>query len=127
MRAGLVFVLMFLSSAVPGQVPDDSSPWSRSTEERDARFAIAEREKYHIRWIYISGNTYTRFRDFRKRMDPALNGGFLFSRQPLEKSIDRSAKMSSIFPITLNDVEVMLDDKSKSIDFTIKVRQKPRN
>ena len=120
-------VLFLLSATVLGQMSDERSPWSRSREERDARINKAESEQYYVRRIYISGSTYTRPRDFRKRMLPEFNEGFIFSPRPLHESVRRIAKMRPIYPITIDDVEVMLDEESKSIDFRINVRQKPRS
>lgn len=124
---GLLLGVTLFSNSVPGQMSDDATPWSRSSKEREERIEKAEREQYYVRWIYIGGNTYTRHRDFRKRMHPKFNEGFVFSRDWLLSSVQRIAKMRSIDPITIDDVDVMLDEKSRSIDFTINVRQRPRS
>ncbi|MGH9949621.1 MAG: hypothetical protein ACRD6X_20810 [Pyrinomonadaceae bacterium] len=102
------------------------SRWSKNGLERDERISLAEREKYNIRWIYISGNTYTRHREFRKKMVPEFNEGYIFVRSSLDKSVRKIAKMKVIYPITFDEVKVMLDEKEKFIDFTICVKQKQK-
>jgi len=101
--------------------------WLNSKEERESRITFAEREEYNIHWIYIGGNTYTRFREFRKEMLPEFNEGYVFKRTALEQSIKRISKMNSIYPITMDNVEVILNKEKKFIDVWINVKQRPRN
>lgn len=120
-------VIGCLAQFASAQSTQATSDWSRSAAERDARLAKAESGAYYIRHIYISGNTYTRHRSFVKRMKPDFNEGYVFSRRSLDASIKRIAKMDSILSITIDDVEVMLDEEQKYIDFTFIVRQRSTN
>ena len=96
------------------------------TLERDAIIKEAERGQYHIHWIYIVGNTYTRFRDFRRKMADEFNEGYIFERRFLEESVKRISKMKTIYPISMDNIEVRLDRDKKEINFDICVTQKPK-
>jgi outer membrane protein assembly factor BamA len=128
---GACFCLSILAQTSSGQSKPDSpetdSKWSKNAAQRDSVMERAEREQFTIRWIYISGNTYTRFREFRKRMLPEFEEGSIFARSLVEKSVERISKMNSIYPITMDKVEVMVDEQYKYIDFTINVRQRPKS
>ena len=122
-------LILLLASVLPAQTQNnyDESKWSNSKEERESRITFAAREEYNIHWIYIGGNTYTRFREFRKQMLPEFNEGYVFKRSALEESIKRISKMNSIYPITMDNVEVILNKEKKFIDVWINVKQRPRN
>jgi len=60
-------------------------------------------------------------------MLPEFNEGYVFKRSALEESIKRISKMNSIYPITMDNVEVILNKEKKFIDVWINVKQRPRN
>ena len=122
----VTFLLLWLTSAVGSQTKENGdSRWSKNPTVRDNLIDLAEREEYTIRRIYIGGNTYTRFREFRERMLPDFFEGFVFIRRLLVDSVQRISKMKSIYPITIDDVDVAIDQQHKRIDFWINVKQKP--
>lgn len=121
-----IVISLFVCNAVNAQSPADTEDkWSKTNAEREDRIAIADREQYEVGRIYIFGSTYTRFREFRKRMAPSFNEGYVFSRRSLKESIRRISKMKTIYPISMDDVQVMLDEKNRVVHFGINVNQKP--
>lgn len=86
----------------------------------------ADREEFNTRRVEIAGSTYTRDRDFRRRMVPGLTEGDIFTRSSLEQSIRRISRMKAIYPISMENVEVRLDRRHKVIDIVFCVTQKPR-
>lgn len=64
----------------------------------------AERSEFNVRHVYIVGNTYTRYREFGKRM--YQSEGDIFSREKLDKTVKRISKMRSIYPINMDNVEI---------------------
>lgn len=92
---------------------------------RDPSIAEAEKQQFNVRRVEISGSTYTRDKEFRRRM-VVTNEGDIFERKNLEMTVKRIAKMRSIYPITINDVVVGLDRQYKDIDIVFCVRQKPK-
>ncbi len=95
-------------------------------DERDALIEEAELDQYHIHKIYIVGNTYTRYRDFRKNMADEFNEGYIFRRSLLEESVKKISKMKTIYSISMDNINVRLDRDQKEINFEICVKQKPK-
>ena len=76
--------------------------------------------------VEISGNTYTRGREFWKRMSAGLNEGDIFTRRALEETVRRISKMKSIYPISMENVLVRLNRTTEQIDVLFCVTQKPK-
>ena len=92
--------------------------------DRDALIDEAMRHELITRRVEIAGSTYTRHREFVKRMVPGLIEGDIFTRAALEESVRRISRMKVIYPITIDDVEIKLDRATDSVDIIICVRQK---
>lgn len=86
----------------------------------------AEREQFNTRRVEISGSTYTRDREFRKRMVNGMSEGDIFTRAALEKSVRQVSRIRSIYDITMENIEIRLDREDRSIDIVFCVKQKPR-
>ena len=84
----------------------------------------AETNGFLVRRTEISGSTYTRHRDFQRRM--AFVEGDIFTREKLEKSVVSVARMKMIYPIQLSEVGLHLDRESRDVDLVFCVKQKPR-
>ena len=86
----------------------------------------AEREQFNTRRVEIVGNTYTRYREFRKRMVNGMSEGDIFTRVALEKSVRQVSRIRSIYDITMENIEIRLNREDRSIDIVFCVKQKPR-
>lgn len=86
----------------------------------------ADRNEFNTLHVEILGSTYTRYREFAKRMTPGLHEGDIFTRAALEESVKRISNMRSIYPITMDNVAVSLDRDHKRIDIQFCVKQKPK-
>lgn len=104
-----------------------STACGHSKDVRDPLIHEAILKSFTVRRVEIAGSTYTRHRDFVKRMAPGLREGEIFTRAALEESIRKMSRMKVIYPITLDNVEVHLDRPGEEIDVVICVVQKPKN
>ncbi|HKP69487.1 MAG TPA: hypothetical protein VJV05_09400 [Pyrinomonadaceae bacterium] len=95
-------------------------------EVLDPLVAEAERDQFNTRHVEFVGPTYTRGREFFKRMVNGMSQGDVFTRSALERSVRNVGKMKQVYPITIEDTEVRLDRANRYIDITICVVQKPR-
>lgn len=102
----------------------DTTGCLQPRSDRDALIDEAMRHELITRRVEIAGSTYTRHREFVKRMVPGLNEGEIFTRAALEASVRRISRMKVIYPITIDDVEIKLDRAADSVDIIICVRQK---
>jgi outer membrane protein assembly factor BamA len=95
-------------------------------DERNRLIKKAESNQYNIRRIEISGNTSIRHREFVKRMADYFNEGDIFTTKALEKTVKNFAKMKTIYPINMDNVEIRLSEELKDIDFVFCVKQRPK-
>lgn len=124
----LVF-LVLLAGSTFSQEKTETRPTACgfSKEVRDPLLNEAALKKFTVRRVEIAGNTYTRHRDFVKRMAPGLREGEVFTLAALEESVRKVSRMHAVYPITLDNVEVHLDRASEDIDIVICVTPKPKN
>lgn len=118
-----VFVLQ-ISVTAQAESKSIEEPCGQSKEVLDPLTDEAERLEFTVKYIEIVGSTYTRYREFAKKM--LLNEGDIFRQELLEKSVARISKMKSIYPISMENVEVRLDREQKVINIVFCVRQKPK-
>jgi hypothetical protein len=125
-----VLGLLLFANIVYGQSSEEglqNGPTCGQVKEvRDPLIDEADRNHFNTRYVEIAGSTYTRDREFRKRMVDGMSEGDIFSRKALEVSVKKVAKMRSIYPITMNNVEIRLDRENRIIDIVICVKQKPK-
>ncbi len=100
-------------------------------QDKEAKLRLikkAEDAQYNIRNIYIVGNTFTRYRTFRKQMVEDFDEGFIFTEKHLMKSIEGINELKTINPISLEDVKVQIERDAfrdlDVIDFDICVEEK---
>ncbi len=121
---GLVF--LFSDSAFA----DETNPCSQDKAEKLLLLKKAEENEYNIKRIEISGNTYSRYRTFREHWEKNFNEGDIFTQEALLKSIKGINKIKSIKPISLDNIEVRLEENDNrgwnSINFVICVEQKEK-
>lgn len=132
-RVAAFFLLFFFCVAAMESVSSQSQqekeayefePCGHSADLRNPMIEVAERSQFNVRYVEIVGNTYTRYREFGKRM--YQTEGDIFSREKLEKSVKRISKMRTIYPINMDNIEIRLDRKNGYIDIVFCVKQKPR-
>lgn len=130
-KVALALVIGIAASALPifGQAKSPKESSSRKwclqpPEVRERLIRKAEREKYVIRRIEITGNIYVRDRTFRERMASSFNEGDIFNKKVLKKGVGNISKIRAIYPITLADVELRLDEQNKDIDFIFCVQER---
>jgi hypothetical protein len=130
-KVALALAIGIAASALPilGQTKSLKESKSRKwclqpPEVRERLIKKAESEKYVIRRIEITGNIYLRDRTFRERIAASLNEGDIFNKKVLKKGARDISKIRAIYPITLADVELRLDEQNKDIDFIFCVQEK---
>jgi outer membrane protein assembly factor BamA len=120
---GLVLSGIAQGQDKPGS--NDVNPkWSKTLQEREIWIDLAQREQYRIGHIYFAGNKYVRDRKVRQRLVRGFTQGDIFDRLALDKSLRRISKVKQIYPVTIKNVEVRLDEKEKYADFVINVKEK---
>lgn len=127
----MILGILLFSTLVFGQANEsgalrDQSPCEQAKGVKDALVDKAELYEFNTRRVEISGNTYTRGREFWKRMAPGMSEGDTFTRRALEKSVKRVSKIKSIYPISINNILVSVDPETQSIDFVFCVTQRPK-
>lgn len=123
-----VGVGLMLSGIAQGQDKpgnNDVDPkWSKTSQERESRINMAQREQYRIGHIYFAGNKHVRDWEVRRRLVPGFTQGDIFDRRALDKSLRRISKVKQIYSVTIENVEVRLDEKEKYAEFVINVKEK---
>ncbi len=125
----LAILAVFGSQAALGQVADEAAEkkfCGHAKEIRDTLIKEATETPFTTRRVEISGNTYTRDRDFRQRMVAGMNEGDIFTLTALEKTLKRISKMKSIYPITMDNIEVRTNREYKEIHIVFCVEQRER-
>ncbi len=129
-KAFLSSILVLSSSqAALGKVADDAAekePCGQTKVIRDPLIDEATAKYFNTRRVEISGSTYTRHRKFVRHMEDGLMEGNIFTLTALEKTVKRISKMKSIYPITMDNIEIHLDREQNDIDIVICVEQRPR-
>ena len=121
----LIFALGVFGQDKSGNIGVDST-WSNTSQQRNSRLELADREQYVVRHIYVAGNTRTTDREIRTQLVQGFRLGDIFNRTALEKSIKQISKIRSLQPVTVDDIDVRIDDKEKHVEFTINVREKQK-
>jgi outer membrane protein assembly factor BamA len=98
--------------------------WSKTTQERDSRIDLAGREPYRVGQIYVAGNKQTRDREVRERLLRGIRQGDVFEYAALDKSLKWISKIKTIHPVTIENIQVKLDEEEKFIDFIINVEER---
>ena len=80
--------------------------------------------EYTFRRISISGNEF--FRDKELRRHILFVEGDIFKRKRLIGSINKISKLKKIYPITLGNVALYADDRTKDVDIVFCVKERPR-
>jgi len=107
------------------------APCRQDTAERDKIINEADENKINTWRVTIYGNTYTRYREFRKRFENGIGEGDIFTRSALDGTLKGISRMKTVYPITINDVKVWKEThpawKVETINIAFCVRQKPKH
>lgn len=125
----LLLILIFCLMAIFVSAQDKTNEEGiyscyQDKSEKSALIEKAESEHFNVRRVNFSGNPTTRDWETRKRME--LHEGDIFTKTLLEKSIKNLSQSKYFYPVSLENVEVRLHEKSRDIDmiFCMQERQK---
>ncbi|MBP7415880.1 MAG: hypothetical protein KA831_04435 [Pyrinomonadaceae bacterium] len=126
-----IFTMFLFVNFLCGQTEEktglpDEPVCVQTKDARDLLIDEADRDEFNTRRVEITGNTYTRGREFWKRMAAGMSEGDIFTRRSLEKSVKRVSKIRSIYPISMDNILVTLNRTHKQIDIVFCVIQKPQ-
>lgn len=125
-----LIMLIFLFSFSLSAQTNETNPCFQDSSEKLRLLKLAEDNQYNIRHIAIVGNTYTRYPTFRKNWDRSFEEGSIFTQEALMKSIKGTNRLKTTEKISLDNIEVRLEENDKrgwnAIDFTICVEQKAK-
>jgi outer membrane protein assembly factor BamA len=83
----------------------------------------AERNRYTTRRIEFIGNQYTRDSVLKRRINIGLQGGDLFTRRNLIRSLRNVSTLREIYPVKTTDVTFHLNPAEKTVDVIICVKE----
>ena len=106
---------------------EKDSSWSKTSQERDSRLEAASREPYVVSHVYVAGNVHVKDRDIRKRLLTGFTAGDIFVREAFDNSLKEISRIKAIYPVTLNDIDVRLDEKEKHIEVTINISERRKD
>ena len=121
-----LFTLLVAVTFLP-QLADGQSAAKVARQQKSEVLLLiekAEQNQYTVNHIDFSGNIQVPGRDLRDRFATFLSPGDLFSRRNLYRSLKNLSKLNRIYEVSLENVEVSLDEKGKYIDLTITVRER---
>lgn len=98
----------------------------QSTELRDSLIAEAEAAQYNVLHIEFVNNVHLSGRKLFRKSGPAINEGDIFTRRNLETAMKRVSKIKSIYPLTMENIEIRLNRSNKSIDILFCLKEKPK-
>lgn len=118
-------LLVLISTVAFGQnYPDYVC--SQSTELRDSLIAEAETAEYNVLHIEFVNNVHLSGRKLFRKSGSAINEGDIFTRRNLETAMKRVSKIKSIYPLTIENIEIKLNRADKSIDILFCLKEKPK-
>ena|SRR5438874_9289660 len=118
---------LFVAVSILPQLANGQSPEKVTHQQKSEVLLLiekAERNQYTVNHIDFSGNIQVPGRDLRDRFARFLSPGDLFSRQKMYRSLKNLSRLNRIHEVSLENVEVSLDEKGKYIDLTITVRER---
>src|SRR5262245_43339122 len=95
----------------------------QSKTQQSSLLHKAQNRKYTLRRIELIGNKNISDAKLRNRI--LLREGEFFAQKKLMQSLTSLSKLKAIYPVSLSDVVVHLNDEEKTVDMTICVREKP--
>jgi hypothetical protein len=123
-------IVLFVATAAVVPQTDPVSPavgddvCGQPKNIREELIDEAERQRYNIVWVEVSGNESIRYREFRKRFARGLEEGDIFTRKKLDDSLKRLSKFRKIHPVSIENVMVRLDRENPSIDVVFCVTER---
>ncbi len=108
---------------------------SQSKTEREHLMRRAEKKEFTLRRVEFLGLTYTRDDIVRSRVVNfyedgriiSFNEGDLFSRRRLVQSLKNVSKLGSdIYPVSLKNVSLRLNESDETVDIAICFKEKRR-
>ncbi len=104
------------------RVPKDSNIELLSQSQL---IAEAEKNRYTIRRLEFIGNEHIRDQVVRRRLW-ALQEGEIFTKKALTKGLLSLNRPADIHPVRLDDVDVRLDRREKTVDLRIVITERRR-
>jgi hypothetical protein len=113
------------AQATNSATPNYGQYCNQSKDVREKLISEAQNEQFNVRRVEFLGSEHIRGRELFKRVW-MVNEGDIFTRENLAKATKKLSGFSKIFPVTIDDVTVKLDEQDRSIDilFCIRERQK---
>jgi hypothetical protein len=105
--------------------PDYARYCEQSKEVREKLINKAQDEQFNVRRVELLGSEHIPSRELFKRVR-MVNEGDIFVRENLVKAIKQLSGFSKIFPMTMDDVTVKIDDQDRSIDILFCIREREK-
>lgn len=121
----LLVVLFLCCAAFPALTFSQTKTFCQQDAATQSQLIRDSQERAYVtRRIEVTGNTYVRDEEVMNRF--VLKPGDIFTELGLQKSVRNVSKLSSIYPIGLKNVEIILDRQRFDVDLIVCVKERPR-
>jgi outer membrane protein assembly factor BamA len=117
--------LQSIENASATQTTEDTSASCTQPEAKQAALIrAAERGKFTLRRIELTGNVSTPDDLLHRSIARRMKEGDLFNRYKLVASLRKVSKLRTIYPVTMKDIVVELNQAEKTLDVLICIKER---
>lgn len=119
----LFLALVFFVQSSFGQTNDDKI---KPSSELMLLVEKAEQNEYNVKWVGFCCSLKVRGGVLFGNINKFINEGDIFTRQNLHKSLAALSKLKAIYPVSIENVSVDLDDEERIINITYNIRERKK-
>ena len=86
----------------------------------------AEQNQYNVKWVEFCCPEKVRGRVLFGKISKFINEGDIFTRQSLYKSLAVLSKLKEIYPVSIENVNVRLDEEKRIINITYNIQERKK-
>lgn len=124
MLFALLLALGFSAQFAFGQSSDNDK--TQQQPELISLIEKAEQNQYNVKWVEFCCPEKVRGRVLFGKINKFINEGDIFTRQNLHKSLAALSKLKAIYPVSIENVSVRLDEDKRIINITYNIRERKK-
>ena len=101
-------------------------PCIQNADERTRLVNEAQSEQFNVLFVEFWGNTSTNSRALFKITKPIIDEGDIFTKENLDVTRRSLSKVTTLYPLKINDERICLDRQNKSVNILFCVREKEK-
>lgn len=86
----------------------------------------AEQNQYNVKYVELCCPEKVRGRVLFGKINRFINEGDIFTRQNLYQSLTALSKLKAIYPVSIENVDVKLDEEQRIINITYNIRERKK-